>query len=118
MRGGRQGIRVGKGPQCHGSGWSLSVSLSLTRIFSLAPTFATPLALECDFTLALSLRIICNLSLQTSGPRTGTQQEWEGFEFTCKAWKDTGTYILAEIDEIQQLMDDQIVKTQAMRGSR
>ena len=48
----------------------------------------------------------------------GASQEWEGIEFTCKGWKDTGTYILSEIDEIQQLMDDQIVKTQAMRASR
>ncbi len=46
------------------------------------------------------------------------EEEWAGLEFTCKPHKKTGTYILAEIDEIQQLMDDQIVKTQAMRASR
>ena len=46
------------------------------------------------------------------------EAEWADMQFTCKPWKDTGTFILADIDEIQQMMDDQIVKTQAMRGSR
>ena len=46
------------------------------------------------------------------------EAEWETVDFTCKAYRETGTYILAEIDEVQQLLDDQIVKIQAMRSSR
>jgi dynein heavy chain len=44
--------------------------------------------------------------------------EWDGLDFTLKPWRTTGTYILSGIDEIQTLLDDQIVKAQAMRGSR
>ncbi|KAG2501733.1 hypothetical protein HYH03_000233 [Edaphochlamys debaryana] len=43
--------------------------------------------------------------------------DWKGVEFRCIEYKDTGTFILGGTDEIQALLDDQIVKTQAMRAS-
>ena len=44
--------------------------------------------------------------------------EWQEMEFGLKAHKNTGTHILTGIDEIQQLLDDHIVKSQAMSSSR
>lgn len=44
-------------------------------------------------------------------------KEWETIEFEVKAYKDSGTYVVAGIDDIITLLDDQIVKTQTMRGS-
>ncbi|DBA04478.1 TPA: LOW QUALITY PROTEIN: hypothetical protein N0F65_010074 [Lagenidium giganteum] len=46
------------------------------------------------------------------------ETEWAGVKFSTKEYRSTGTSILCGTDEIQQIIDDQIVKTQSMRGSR
>lgn len=46
------------------------------------------------------------------------EAEWKNMVFDTKEYRQTGTRILTGIDEIQQLLDDQIVKTQAMSTSR
>ena len=42
-------------------------------------------------------------------------------DFTCelKSWKDTGTFIVGGtyIEEIEQMIDDQLVKIQSMKNS-
>merc|ERR1711871_89598 len=44
--------------------------------------------------------------------------EWEGISFVANPYRETGTSVMGGIDEIQQILDDQIVKAQAMMGSR
>ncbi|KOC62554.1 Dynein heavy chain 7, axonemal [Habropoda laboriosa] len=43
--------------------------------------------------------------------------EWDGVVFTSIPYKDSGVTILTQLDDIQALLEDHIVKVQAMRGS-
>jgi dynein heavy chain, axonemal len=45
------------------------------------------------------------------------KSEWRDLSFEISPYKESGTYVLRGVDEVIALLDDQIVKIQAMRGS-
>ena len=45
------------------------------------------------------------------------EKDWDGIDFVCKPYKDTGTCVLGGTEDAQALLDDQLVKTQSIRAS-
>lgn len=45
------------------------------------------------------------------------QDEWKDMKFDITRYRDSDVYILASLDDVQALLDDHVLKVQAMRGS-
>lgn len=45
------------------------------------------------------------------------QRDWTDQAFTVNLYKDTGTYVIAAVDEIQLLLDDHITKAVIIKNS-
>ncbi|XP_076646690.1 dynein axonemal heavy chain 7 [Halictus rubicundus] len=44
-------------------------------------------------------------------------EDWEDIAFTVNPYRDTGTYVIASVDDIQLLLDDHLTKAQTMKNS-
>lgn len=45
------------------------------------------------------------------------QGDWQGVRFEYAMWHNTGTAILRGLDDLQQMLEEQIIKTQSMQAS-
>eukprot|EP00756_Hemistasia_phaeocysticola_P021223 Hpha_TRINITY_DN15763_c5_g14::TRINITY_DN15763_c5_g14_i1::g.37046::m.37046/K10408/DNAH; dynein heavy chain, axonemal len=60
---------------------------------------------------------VANKEYQIEQQLADMKGQWEQLKFTITAYKDTGTYIMGGADEIQQLLDDHGIATQALTFS-
>jgi dynein heavy chain len=83
--------------------------------FSIDDLLAHNILLKMDDVSRVSTNASKEHSLEKSLTKMVT--DWDGLEFRTVAYKDTGTFIVGGVDEIQAILDDQIVKIQSMRAS-
>lgn len=61
--------------------------------------------------------ISANKELQLQNNLEAMIKEWDTIMFTLSSYKETGIQILSQLDDIQCVLDDHIIKTLSMRGS-
>ena len=45
------------------------------------------------------------------------EKDWVDMCFTINPYKDTGTYVVSAVDDVQLILDDHIMKTMTMKNS-
>ncbi|OXU22263.1 hypothetical protein TSAR_003308 [Trichomalopsis sarcophagae] len=91
--------------------------------FDLTPNAGTTLRKIIEMNLTEHLDLYEQISVGAT-KELGLQQllqkmtsEWDDVHFTTMAFKDSRVNILTQLDDIQALLEEHIVKVQAMRGS-
>ncbi|KAL6424719.1 hypothetical protein ACFW04_009997 [Cataglyphis niger] len=82
-------------------------------------TLGKILAMELDAYIA-QFEIISETATKENTLEIGMdkmQQEWIDLAFTVNLYKDTGTYVIASVDDIQLLLDEHITKTVIIKNS-
>lgn len=64
---------------------------------------------------AISLRASKEAGLERA--LAAMRADWDGVAFAVVPYKDTGTFVIGGVDEIQALLDDQAVRVAAIRSS-
>ncbi|VDP43965.1 unnamed protein product [Schistosoma mattheei] len=89
----------------------------------LTPDSGTSLAKMLQLNLDLFMEQFASISSGASKEFTletnmnKMHDDWTEISFNLIPYRESGIFILASVDDIQQMLDDQISKTQTMRGS-
>lgn len=65
----------------------------------------------------LSIHCLCLQEFSLEKAMRTMFESWDDITFHHQSYRESDVSILTTLDEIQTLLDDQIVKTQTMRGS-
>lgn len=103
------------------------VSRLLNESYRVNNLFTAPAVFVADLPLVIMMRILPFFRSKQHGNRfivtNGTflthvvLQDWEGIELNTVPYKDSGTCIIGSVDDVQAILDDQIVKVQAINAS-
>lgn len=68
-------------------------------------------------TILLSTHCVCLQEFSLEKAMRTMFESWDDIKFHHQSYRESDVSILTTLDDIQTLLDDQIVKTQTMRGS-
>lgn len=84
--------------------------------FSLQYLMDRSILAKIDKVQTISTNASKEFSLEKALEKMGN--DWLGIEFRVLEYKDTGTFIVGGVDEVQAILDDQIVKVQVSSITR
>ncbi|CAK9814603.1 Dynein axonemal heavy chain 7 [Anthophora plagiata] len=97
----------------------------------ISAIIGVPIKVDADLTLARILEMGLDMfvekfeSISDNASKESTleramekmQKDWTDLAFTVNPFKDTGTFVIAGVDDIQLLLDDHIIRTVTIKNS-
>ena len=96
--------------------WVLSTEFMMIMMIALLKTPHITAWCYCDNRLKLWNRRLRGQEHSLEKAKKKMVEDWQAVYFTMTHYRDSGVSILASVDDILMLLEDQIVRIQTMRG--
>ncbi|EKX31285.1 hypothetical protein GUITHDRAFT_83228, partial [Guillardia theta CCMP2712] len=112
-----QGLRTPGMRDRHWAQLSTTVGVEIKPDVSLTLKYMLELGIEKYGDVITEISEVASKEYSFERNLERMKQDWRDLTFELQPYKDTGTFVVRAVDDIITLLDDQIVKVQAMRGS-